>query len=340
MADKIRRFLHVTVASVLHYCGALRVWRAIRMRLRGKIAVCVLGLHRVLSEQDVNQSKSQYGIVIREKTFVQLLEYLARHFHVVSLDAFLENENGNTPHSMPLCLITFDDGWKDNYTVALPRLEQRRLPATIFLVTGLVESQELFWVERLRLACEDPTGRERILSEAGAGKIPSADIDQIIEHLKRMPAEQRGIILSRINPPLTIHGGRDGIDRLMKWSEVNEMSARGVEFGTHTVNHPLLTYETDATIENELRASKRALESHLKKEVHSFAYPNGDWDERVRNWVARTGYRCAFTTRLGWHYSGDDLYTIRRVMIHERNVTGFDGEFSPAVCSFTLAREM
>jgi peptidoglycan/xylan/chitin deacetylase (PgdA/CDA1 family) len=340
MVASIRRFMLLAVAGVLHHFGALRLWQTVRWRQRGKRVACVLGLHRVLSEEDIVQSKSQYGIVLRERTFARLLEYLARRFHVVSLSEFMDNAGEIHRGSKPICLITFDDGWMDNYTVALPHLEKLKLPATIFLVTGLVESQGLFWVERLHLAWEDPAGREGILSDPDAAPIPSEGFDQIVERLKRMPADQRAKILARVIPSHVACAGASGIDRLMRWEEVSAMSSRGIEFGTHTVNHPLLTYESDATVEDELRSSKQALEFQVKREVRSFAYPNGDWDERVRRWVERTGYRCAFTTRLGWHDFGDDPFTIRRVMIHERNVTGLGGEFSPALCSFTLARNL
>jgi peptidoglycan/xylan/chitin deacetylase (PgdA/CDA1 family) len=104
------------------------------------------------------------------------------------------------------------------------------------------------------------------------------------------------------------------------------------------LTHPLLTYETDSAIENELVVGKRLLEEKLGKEARAFAYPNGDWDERVRRRVKETGYRWAFTTESGWYRRGQDPYTIRRVLLHEGNVTGRNGLFSPAMFNFTLAR--
>ena len=71
--------------------------------------------------------------------------------------------------------------------------------------------------------------------------------------------------------------------------------------------------------------------------MRTFAYPNGNWDERVRQLVKEAGYERAFTTRPGWYDQRQDPYTIRRILLHEGNVTDRDGRFSPAMLSLTLA---
>jgi hypothetical protein len=79
------------------------------------------------------------------------------------------------------------------------------------------------------------------------------------------------------------------------------------------------------------------IEEKLKKKVRAFAYPNGNWDERVRKQVQTAGYECAFTTARGWHRRGEDAYTIRRIMLHEGKVAGLSDEFSTAVVALRLS---
>jgi peptidoglycan/xylan/chitin deacetylase (PgdA/CDA1 family) len=123
----------------------------------------------------------------------------------------------------------------------------------------------------------------------------------------------------------------------MTWEQLGEMHSAGVEIGGHTATHPLLTFESDESVRQELSGSKQAIERRLGISVRSFAYPNGDYDDRVRLAVRKAGYACAYTTRSGWFTPGDDLYSIPRYLLHEGNVTGPDGEFSPAMFEFTIA---
>lgn len=115
------------------------------------------------------------------------------------------------------------------------------------------------------------------------------------------------------------------------------MSQSGVQFGAHTATHPLLVYEEDSVVQRELLESKLAVEAKLGTEVRAFAYPNGNWDRRVRSFVEQAGYQCAFTTERGWHGPLDDPYSISRIMIHEGVVTGRTGRFSPAMFELRLS---
>ena len=196
-------------------------------------------------------------------------------------------------------------------------------------------------MEQLKRSWRTPSSRTQmksVLSQlAGQNKWWSADLEDIVEWLKHMPTENRHSLLRASLPSEENSHSSDEVDSMLTWDQVIEMSRNGVEFGAHTVSHPLLSYESDTTVERELRMSKQTLEEKLGKKVRAFAYPNGDWDERVRRWVKQVGYQSAFTTRPGWHHFGQDRYTSRRILLHEGNVTGPDGEFSPATLNLTLA---
>ena len=124
---------------------------------------------------------------------------------------------------------------------------------------------------------------------------------------------------------------------MLNWDQVREMNESGIDFGSHTETHPLLPYETESAIEQELRLSKRTIEGATESRVDVFAYPNGDWNERVRSQVEQAGYEGAFTVGNSWCDPKQDRYTSPRIMLHDGNVTGLRGRFSPAVFSLTLA---
>lgn len=338
MPGRLRHTALWAFACILHYSGLFRLLRYFGRVFIGRREVCVLGLHRVLSKEDQARANSLPGIVLTDTTLEGMLEFLRRQFRVVGLDDFLHYENADIRSSKPLCLITFDDGWRDNYTNAFPLLKKYSLPAVIFLVSGLVESGGVFWTEQLIYAWRDPTRREEMLKQFAALKgavTQQIGIESLIEHLKHMPAEERQIALTRIMPD----GGsqnQDG-DAMMIWEEVLVMKREGIEFEAHTVTHPLLVYENDQTLRFELHDCKQTLEEKLARKVRALAYPNGTWDKRVRNAAESAGYACAFTTERGLHRNGSDPFTIRRIMLHEGNVTGLNGKFSPAILSLKLS---
>jgi peptidoglycan/xylan/chitin deacetylase (PgdA/CDA1 family) len=296
----------------------------------------VLGFHRVLSAEEYANSDSLPGMIMSEATFAALLAYLQDHFQVIRLD---ELEWADRKPSKPCCLLTFDDGWRDNYARAYPLLASYKLPATVFLATGFIGTDADFWVEQLVRASK--TGVARILSSAAeltGGRAASSSLEALIEWLKRMPAHSRAEML---DPLLAGHRNKDEANakqQMLNWDQVVEMSRGGIEFGAHTVNHPLLPYEEEVVVEQELREAKKMLEKKLGKEIVAFAYPNGDWNPAVRRSVQEAGYQYAFTTRLAWHRRGSDPYTIPRILLHEGSVTGRDGRFSPAMFNLLLAR--
>ncbi len=328
------------LASALHFSGLLALWSWCR-RLLGVEEVCVFSLHRVLTPQQRSHANSLPAMVLDQAAFAALLHYLSRHFHVLSLHSFLQ---GSLPEGRPSCLLTLDDGWQDNYTTAYPLLRQFGLPAIIFLTTGMIGTKEVFWVERLIRACKRD-GRHRDLRsrfEDLTGKPLDAQgsddsaLELMISHLKRMPAAVRSQALARLLPSEV--GDDWAGDRMLDWDQVAEMRQAGIEFGAHTATHPLLPFETDAFAEAEVLGSRQKILEMLSSAARAFAYPNGDWDPRIRQCVLRAGYECAFTTQRGWYRRADDRYTIRRVSIDDGRVLAPDGTFSPALFHWNLYR--
>src|SRR5215469_5143659 len=103
MLAKARRFLHFLAAGLLYYSGLLSLYSFLSWGTRRKDAVCVLGLHRVLTEEEWGLSNSQDAMVLKDVTFIKLIEYLCRRFHILSLECFLNRETAVTA-TKPCCL--------------------------------------------------------------------------------------------------------------------------------------------------------------------------------------------------------------------------------------------
>ena len=320
------------VATGLYYSGLLTIWQGIVLRRRA----VVLMYHRVLTEEERAQSGSHQALTVELKTFARQMALLKRRFNVLSLEQFARCLEDGVPFPDSSCLITFDDGWRDNVSNALPVLRRHTLPALIFLPMNYIGTMRVFWQEALTHLLErlvqqvrqQPERREafrEILEPAGlqavlqiAAPHPRSLIVAQLAALKRanvsrlraLPevlARELGVSLEELSR----------IDGFVDWREVREMAAHGVAFGAHGAEHLLLTEVPIAEAEFDIQASKRELEARVNHSIPTFSYPNGYYTPEIIEAVRKCGYRLAFVTRRGFVSSADDRFTIARLNVHE-----------------------
>ncbi len=109
--------------------------------LRKKICYSVLCYHRVNNELTPN------NFIISIENFEKQMQYLDEQCCVIAIDSvqdFLDHPDSYIYSGKPVVVITFDDGYRDNFLNAYPVLEKLNLPATIFLVTGMIETDKAF----------------------------------------------------------------------------------------------------------------------------------------------------------------------------------------------------
>lgn len=107
-----------------------------------------------------------------------------------------------------------------------------------------------------------------------------------------------------------------GTDGYMTWDQIMEISESGiVTIGSHSMTHPWLPSQSVQKLDSEIRDSKRAIESHLRKEIFAFSYPLGGFDKNVIEKVRKAGYRIAVATNPGKRYPRHDLFAMKRLRI-------------------------
>jgi peptidoglycan/xylan/chitin deacetylase (PgdA/CDA1 family) len=327
---KLRSRIRSALARVLYLVGALHLLLWLRLRNRA----VVLMYHRVIDREDRHKAYSHPGIIVETPTFEEHLRFLRKHFHVASLGEFRGQMMSGRPFARRTCLITFDDGWQDNYTHAFPLLAKHELPATVFLTSGFVGGGRSFWQESLAhslfvaLGAEDDAtvrARGKILAKLGldaSSLLPDesgkAGIKENVSRAKNFPEQEREVLVEEAR---RLADGQSSpaehIDSFLTWANVREMAAGGLDFGSHTVNHQLLTTIPSERVQEEVRGSRRAIEKELGKEIIAFSYPNGNCDAESRRIVVDNGFDLAFGTEPGLVASGDDRFTIKRINIHQ-----------------------
>ena len=140
-----KRSLRVFIAHFLYYTGVLNL--LLNRKLKNKAVV--LMYHKVLDKEEISSSYSQNGIIVSKESFETQIKYLKKNFNIISLNSTIQSLKNKTSLPSRSCLVTFDDGWKDNYQNAYPILKECQIPAVIFLSTDFIGSDQHFWQEKL-----------------------------------------------------------------------------------------------------------------------------------------------------------------------------------------------
>lgn len=326
---RLRYIAKLLVGSILHYSGLLDLYLRLTHRHHG----VVLLYHRVLSAPEAAQSYSSKGIIVTPETFERHLRFLRRRFTLVNPAEFQAWWRGDRRFSRPPCLISFDDGWKDNLENALPILRDQQVPALIFLPSGYIGGDRVFWQEQLSHLLDvlganaslktHPTVIQHRL-DAVFIEDRSARAEQAREtarQFKDRTPDQIQTIVENVTAMLRSTSSsvrRVPIDDYLSWADVQTMLASDIHFGSHTVSHRMLTRLTASAVRDELSRSKQQLEQTLARPVRLLAYPNGDHDSQTAELARQAGYELAFTTIPGWVKPGDDSLRLPRLNVHEQ----------------------
>lgn len=236
-------------------------------------------------------------------TFDWQMALVARHFNVLPLaDAGRMLQQGRLP-ARAAC-ITFDDGYADNFTEALPILHRHGLPATFFVATGYLDGGRMFNDTLIELVRRLPEGR-CALSALGLGDVElcsTADrralIGRLIGHFKYQPLDERREAVDALARRFALELPDD---LMMSSDQLRALHrADGVEIGGHTRNHPILTRLAAADAHDEIRSGKQDLETLLDAPIRLFAYPNGrpgkDYADEHVEMVRDCGFELAVST--------------------------------------------
>lgn len=329
---RVAYVVRVAVSTVLYYSGFLGLYQAMVMRRRA----VVLMYHRVLAADERARTASHPALVVDADTFARQMALLKKRFHVLTVDELADRMARGEALPDRSCLITFDDGWRDNFVHALPVLRRHGLPALIFLPVNFIGRRRLFWQESLTHALlhavadvrRRPAQRpvfERILAPLRLGAVldiadadPRARVIDAITTQKGVDPATIERLVQELGQALE-HEAPDGadVDGFMNWDEVEEMARAGVAFGGHGAEHRLLTYATESQVDAEIRESKAVIDARFPRTAPTFSYPNGYLTPAIADKVQAAGYRLAFTTSRGFVESGHDRFTVRRLNIHE-----------------------
>jgi peptidoglycan/xylan/chitin deacetylase (PgdA/CDA1 family) len=280
--------------------------------LRGKVVI--LAYHRVVTQRELDAHFIQPGMYVLADVFENHMRFLTQHFRMLSMgDLFQLWRNRGLDGRTSYCAVTFDDGWLDNYLYAYPVLRRLGIPATIFLPTGFVGTDEWFWPDKLAHLLR---GIRPNRMPPAAGELEwTSHVEDVIESWKRMTNDGIQSALSDMSRLLNATWPRERT--VVSWEEVKEMARNGISFGSHSATHAILTNVTSTELKREAADSLRVLREQSGNCIPVFCYPNGVHTDEVVQHVRAAGYIGAVTTDFGWETAVPrDLFRVRRIGVH------------------------
>jgi peptidoglycan/xylan/chitin deacetylase (PgdA/CDA1 family) len=255
---------------------------------------------------------------------------LTKVANVVPLAPALQSLGGGRSLPRRAVALTFDDGYLDTLNLAVPVLGKLGLPATFFLVPGLLSGAVTPWWEVVPWAFARSTRNAvdwdgEVLPTSGhAGRRSSG---RVMGWLKARDQKTRDRLVSELVERLRPEGDPPGRTLFLDWDGAREIVRSGFSVGSHTMHHAILAHEGPDEQAEDLAASRRQLEGELGVVVELLAYPNGqpgDYGADTVQAARLAGYSHAITTIEGWNLASTPAYELRRfVMYPERGLSGF-----------------
>lgn len=237
--------------------------------------------------------------------FEKQIAYIAKNFRVVPIDTLITEISQNTIKPFSIAL-TFDDGHYDFYDNAWPILKKYHLPASLYITTGFVDGDLWLWPDLLKFVILNSVNKKIFLPPLGEIFLDeenlSASWHLLGDYCLTLATNTREDFIREVaykvavtlpttpTPPFTP----------VSWHQLHEMKREGLDIGSHTISHPILSGLSEHDINHELLASGQNILKHLGQFPRGICYPNGrptDVNDMVINQAKNIGYNYGLLAR-------------------------------------------
>src|SRR5215467_1214014 len=284
------------------------------MRRNGTLILCY---HRVAENVE-----DPFYLCVSPDNFAAHLEEMSRAREPSTLADI------SVPSRRPRVIVTFDDGYLDNLTNALPIAESKGVPITVFVTSGILANHNGLWWDRLGtlLRSRPPHVREIALPAGGRSvRLPlgssgiRADLDSVRQHLLPLPVTEIQQALDAVSEQWQVDSAPPPDARTLNPKDLRHLAASDtVTIGAHTVDHVRLRDRPATEQQDTISGSKRELERSIGRSVSHFAYPFGrrdDFDDRSVDAVRSAAFDTACTAIPGTARSSTDPYRLPRRLV-------------------------
>ncbi len=317
--NNISYFLRKMLRGFARYSGLFRLYKIFLNPDKG---IKIIAYHRVN-----NDHFDPLGMNVKIDFFERQVRYIKKHCSVISLEDALQMLEGAEEIPPNAVVITFDDGYRDNYLNAFPILKKYGIPATLFITVDPIEQKTGFWFDTIISAISKTRQNSVDMAEFTGNDYPLNGfrdklvfIKDSIRYAKTLAPAEREKFISCLLGRLKISGKEicDG-NLPLNWDEIREMNKTGISFGSHGLSHTILTNLSREELIKEIRDSKKIIEEKLSKKILDFAYPNGgtnDFNLEIAALLESEGYRSGVSLMKGANNGSSDLFALKRYYVN------------------------
>ncbi|MCJ7571143.1 MAG: polysaccharide deacetylase family protein [Candidatus Thermoplasmatota archaeon] len=303
------------IINILNHLKLIATYSLIQSNVRLQVAIIIY--------HHIGNKKDDYLLNrINTSDFEKQMRYLQETHEIITFEKLTQAITEKKSLPKRAAIITFDDGYKDNYTEAFPILKKYKIPATIFLTTGHIETNEIFWWNKIGYILCNTKLKKIELEDLGDISPPSIEnisysLRMIYQKFKKIPEDKKNKLINLLiqKSDIKIPKGLNK-DLMMSWDNIREMNENGIDFGAHTVTHPILTNLSLDQAKLEIVESKKIIEKRLNKTITTFCYPNGfanDYNSDIIKILKDNGFICSVTAIPKMVTMKSDLFELGRL---------------------------
>lgn len=294
-------------------------------RIKAEAAILLYhGVTKFTSKGVENYSRKH----IDADEFYRQMLYLKNNCTVLSIDDFLELQAANDSLPPRSVIISFDDGFRNNYTTAAPILDELGLPAIFYISSGIVNTDLMFWVDAIEDCLNQTTNpeiriklHEQTYYSLNTVREKITALDTIKAYCKCVDAAEKNRVIddiqteTGISPSVTHSPNYEKIS----WEELKELHSNSLfTIGGHSTYHQILTSLDKPMLKLEIRSSLDLLRINLEADIIHYSYPEGQpthYNHTVINLLKENGIVCSPTAIPGLNPLGSDFFELRRIMV-------------------------
>lgn len=275
------------------------------------------------------------GKHIPERLFLEQMKILKKNYHLLSVNDIVEYTKNGVDLPKKSVVITFDDGFRNNFKNAAPILTDLKIPTTFYISAGMINTNLIFWVDQLELAFTYSKKKTLSLKDSNISKTYSLDtnesrifaLEEVKMICKQVPLQQRRELVAQVLSLLDVepYDFVSDDNLAMDWRELRTLSDQPLfEIGGHNMYHDVFTSINEADLQLEVSLTIDLLRYHLKKKIIHYSYPEGGlrhFDKKCIKILKSSGIVCCPTAIDGVNedVQFEDLFHLKRIMPYFKN---------------------
>lgn len=295
----------------------------------------ILLYHGVTDKKDngiINYSNKHMHV----SKFEWQMKYIKKNCNILSIDEVVNFNINNKKWPKKSVLVTFDDGFKNNYTTACPVLDNLKIPAIFYICAGMIGSNKMFWVDEIESCINFSKNKSFFLNLEKNLKIILKNkkdkifyLNKIKQFCKKTTSLKKNLIIkdlikkTKVNPSNT----QSENYKVMNWNEVKKIDKNPLfTIGGHTLFHDIMSSQSLSAVNYDIKETIKILKNKLNHNIEHFSYPEGQkihFNDKIIKLLKKNKIVCSPSAIHGINSKNANLFKLKRIM------PGFMGRHFP-----------